>query len=401
MGPYDNAELQSSGKIKWKREDVACAIVDFESSKERMSQRRFAEESGIKRTTLQHWLKRKKCLDASDELVEFFESPHGIAFVHRLVTAVHFEFCKNGPASIHNVSNFLKLCGLDAFIAASYCTQRKVSNNMDEAIVSFGESERARLAENMPEKWITLCEDETFHPDICMVAIEAASNFIILEEYVEKRDSQTWNGVVKEALEGLPVKVVQVASDEAKGLVNHTEKGLGAHHSPDVFHVSHEIGKGTSGPLAGAVKKAEKHVEEAAKPTRTETERMEKYDNLVKRPPGRRPCFEKRISEAAENQKQTETALDAARKNQETVRQARLDIGDLYHPYAPETGEKQNAEQVSKQLESVFENINGAIEGLPERCGKRVEKARRVVGKMVASIAFFFVIIGQYMDNAA
>ena len=113
----------------------------------------------------------------------------------------------------------------------------------------------------MPEKWITLCEDETFHPAICMVAIEAISNFIILEEYVEKRDAATWNKIVSKALEGLTVKVIQIASDEAKGLINHTEKGLGAHHSPDVFHVQQEIGKGTSGALNETVKKAEKQVE--------------------------------------------------------------------------------------------------------------------------------------------
>ncbi len=76
-----------------------------------------------------------------------------------------------------------ELCGLDAFVAASYGTQQKVSNDMDKAIVSFGESERARMAENMPYKLIALCEDETFHPDIRLAAIEAASN-------VEGRNAQ-------------------------------------------------------------------------------------------------------------------------------------------------------------------------------------------------------------------
>ena len=36
-------------------------------------------------------------------------------------------------------------------------------------------------------KWTALCEDETFHPAVCLVAIEAASNFIVLEEYAESR----------------------------------------------------------------------------------------------------------------------------------------------------------------------------------------------------------------------
>jgi hypothetical protein len=270
---------------------------------------------------------------------------------------------------------------------------------MDKSIVTFGEYEQKRLAAKMPEKWITLCEDETFHPAICMVAIEAVSNFIILEEYVEKRDAHTWNRVVRKALDELVVKVIQVTSDEARGLINHTEKGLGAHHSPDVFHVQNEIGKGTSGALSGTVKKAEKQVEEAVKQTQKEIKTKEQYENQPKRPRGRRPHFEKKIAEASEHERQAEVALDTARQNQETVKQAKQEIGKCYHPYNPETGEKQESEKVSELLESNFEKINSAITELSDRCKKRIDKAHRVVNDMVASIAFFFIMIDQYMDN--
>ena len=116
---------------------------------------------------------------------------------------------------------------------------------MNDAIISFGKFEQEHLAKNMPAKKITLCEDETFHPEICMVAIDGVSNYIILEKYVENRSSQTWNNAVNYALIGLPkVEVIQVTRDQAKGLLYHTSKGLGAHHSPDSFHVPHEITKG-------------------------------------------------------------------------------------------------------------------------------------------------------------
>ncbi len=350
------------------------------------------------------YLKRNDCrgranLDASLELIEFFEAPIGIAFLHRLVTAAHFEFCKNGPASIHNVSNFLKLCGLTPFVATSYSTQRKVANKMDESIISFGESEQKSLVAAMPEKWITLCEDETFHPAICIVAIEAVSNFIILEEYAEKRDAQTWNKALGKALEGLPVKVIQVTSDEAKGLISHTVKGLGANHSPDVFHVSHEIGKGTSGALAGKIKQAEKNLETAAQKTRKEVQSKNKYDNKPKKSLGSCPDFEEQIVEAYSQETEAEAALDDARQNQETVQRGKREIGKSYHPYDPDTGEKQDADKISELLESHFEEINGAITGLSDVCKKRVEKAHRVVKDMVANIAFYFIMISQYMDN--
>lgn len=387
------------GKTKWNRKDSASVLLDFESEKNRLSQRQFAEQNGVARTTLQHWIGRKTGIDACPQIVEFFESPAGTVFLQILLVAIHFEFCKNGPASIRNVCRFLKLSGLDKFVASSFGAQRGIANDMDRLIISFGETKKRELATDMPEKWITLCEDETFHPSICMVAIEAMSNFILVEEYAESRDGETWNGIVKTSLEGLPVKVVQVSSDEASGLKNHTEKGLGASHSPDVFHVQQEIARGTSGPLAGAIKKAEKKVEAAEAEVRKAVCEKNQYDGAATRPKGRRPDFEKRICLAEENENKAISGLDEARRNQETVRQARRDIGDRYHPYDPESGERQDAEQISRILESSFDRIKGAAAGVRESGIKRIGKAHRVVKGMVANVAFFFALISQYMDN--
>ena len=54
-------------------------------------------------------------MDANPVLIEFFESPVGTAFLHRLVTSAHVSFTKAGSASIHNVSDFLERAGLDQF----------------------------------------------------------------------------------------------------------------------------------------------------------------------------------------------------------------------------------------------------------------------------------------------
>lgn len=396
---YCASDQKASKKTLWQRDEIASKIINFEQIRQIQSQRQFASEQAVPRTTLQYWLARKEALDASSVLISFLESPEGTAFLHRLVTALHLEFGVNSAASIHNISRFLKLCGLEPFIASSYSAQRRVAERMDKALVEYGNSERQRLAKNMPAKKITLCEDETFHPQICMVAIEAVSNFVLLEQYVQNRGGQTWNNVVDEALADLPVEVIQVVSDEAKGLLNHTTKGLNAHHSPDCFHVSHEIGRGTSGPLAAGIKKAEKQVETACKQTQKQRELKEQYDSQAKRPRGRRPNFEQRIAVAEAYEAQAEADVETARQNQEAVRSARLEIGKVYHPYHPDTGERQDAAKVSDLLDCCFEKINAAIGGLSDRCKKPVEKACRVVDDMVANVAFFFFMIDQYMDN--
>jgi hypothetical protein len=232
-----------------------------------------------------------------------------------------------------------------------------------------------------------------------MVAMEPVSNFIIAEKYVENREGKTWNNVVQKALYDLPVEVIQVASDEGRGLINHITKGLKAHHSSDCFHVSHEIGKGTSGALASVVKKAEKEYVTSVKQTQEEIDLKESYDNQLSRPRGRRPHFEKKIDLASERELQAEINLINAIQNQEIVRTAKAEIGKLYHPYNPETGEKQGALKVSDTLEACFEKINRAIIGLSDRSKSRVDKAHRVVKNMVGNIAFFYHMINLYLDN--
>lgn len=396
---YNDSIRVASERIQWERDDVASKIVDFEQARHKQSQRQFAIEQGVCRSTLQHWLARKESIDASPILIEFLESPIGTAFLHRIVTAAHFVFTKDGVASIHNVSTFLNLSGLSPFVASSYSTQQRVSNKMDDSMIEFEEFVRPELSQNMPAKKISLAEDETFHPQICAVSMEPVSNFIIVEKYVDNREGETWNAVVLQALRDLPVEVIQVASDEGRGLINHTIKGLNAHHSSDCFHVPHEIGKGTSGALASAVKKAEKEYETIVKQSQKEVDLKENYDNQPKRPPGRRPGFEKKIELAKENEHQAKSNLEVSRQNQETVRNAKAEIGKVYHPYNTETGAKQDSQKVSELLESCFENINEATKDLSDRCKQRVEKAHRVVKNMVATIAFFFRMIDLYMDN--
>lgn len=260
---YTSLRNKSTPKEQWNRTHSTEGVIDFEQARKTQSQREFAEQSGIPRSTLQHWIKRKHLLDAPPATIEFFESTEGLAFIHQLLTAVHFAFTKDSVASIHSISRFIELSGLSTFVASSYSCQRLISNKMDDALIEFGAMEQQQLCKTMRPKKITLAEDETFHPQTCLVSIEPVSNFIIAEKYTVDRKGATWTNLIENSLEGLPVEVVQITSDEGTGLINHTLKGLEAHHSPDCFHVPHEIGKGTSGALASNIKKTNKAYEKS------------------------------------------------------------------------------------------------------------------------------------------
>jgi Family of unknown function (DUF6399) len=396
---YSRPVNSASGKEKWNRADTATLVSDFETRDRTTSQRDFAKRADVPRSTLRYWLARKNNIDAHPAVVEFFESPIGIAFLHKLVTAAHVSFTKDGTASIHNVSDFLERSGLSAFVASSYSAQRRVSEQMNETIIEFGKIEDTRLSQQMPAKTITLCEDETFHPEICLVAIEPVSNYIFVERYAKNRETQTWNAAVSDALGNLPIKVMQVASDEGRSLISHARKGLKVHHSSDCFHVIYEIGKGTSGALMSKVKKAEKELEAVVKQTHHVEHEKEQFDGTDQRPRGRRPHFEKRIEYAKGQERAAEEKLDQARLNHETVRRAKAEIGEVYHPYNLSTGQRQDSQIVSQLLGDCFDRIQTATADLSDRCKKHVQKAQRVVDSMVATIAFFFQMIENFLDN--
>jgi len=182
--------------------EIASRVEEFETSLRAnadASQCQLAEQLDIPRSTLQHWLKREDSIDAAPEVVAFFESPCGTAFLHRLVLAAHFVMTLLGPCGIRLVCVFLELTGLDQFVAASYGSQQKVSVAMEKATVEFGGDEKKRLSAKMTSKQITVCEDETFHPEICLVGIEPVSNFILLEKYASSRRSEEWTSSMKEA----------------------------------------------------------------------------------------------------------------------------------------------------------------------------------------------------------
>ena len=226
------------------------------------TQREAAEKLDIARSTLNGWMDREAKTPYSPSVVVCLESPEGTDFLHRLLVVIQFFVTQVGACGIRVVEMILKYSGLNHFVASSYETLRRRGKLMEEFIVDFGAEERKRLAEGMPLKKITVAEDETFHPEICLVAMEAVSNFILLEQYADNRTTETWNQAMDDATKGLNVEIFQSVGDEAPALIKHTEEKLGAHHSPDLFHIQNEITKGIGATLAAQENRAVQAVKE-------------------------------------------------------------------------------------------------------------------------------------------
>ncbi len=381
----------------WGRTHAAELVFQFEAG--HCSQRAFAETTGVPRSTLQHWLKRKHQIEADPALVAFFESPTGLAFLHRLVGACHLTFTQQGTCGIRLVCEFLQRSGLNRFVATSFGAQQALARQFEQAILDYGASQRSALASQMTPKRITVSEDETFHPQVCLVSIEPVSDFLLLEVYCQGRDALSWTTQLTTALEGLPVEVVQVTSDEAKGLLAHAREGLGAHHSPDLFHVQHELSKATSLPLRTQLGRAQADLDEARRQTQQWIARRDTYQQGP-RPPGRPPEFERHLAEGRALEQTRTAQVEAAQQRQEQMHQAIRGVGDDYRPFDLTSGRPCDAEAVRQRLTARFDAIEriAADAALATTARQRIAKARRVLAAMVATVAWVWVVIGTRLD---
>ncbi len=196
-------------------------------------------------------------------------------------------------------------------------------------------------------KKITIIEDETFHPQICLVAMEGASGFIVLEMYAQGRDSKTWTKELTAALGDLPVEIVQATSDEAKGLLRHAEQDLDAHHSPDLFHPQQDLVRATSLSMTRVVKRAGKSVTEA----KEFTERLQWAAEYHEQSEDKGHCSKEsvvnNIADAKEAEAVAQHRLEEAESQQEAMHEARRGISESYHHFDLQTGAPRTAEQVA------------------------------------------------------
>lgn len=388
---------EKEAKHGWDRREAAR--VRDESKVFNGSQRDFAKSSGVPRSTLQYWDNRCRGIGLDPAVVEFFESGPGQEFLHRIMVALLLDLHLKGNASLRDLTSFLCHTHLDSFVASSKSSLQRCVAEMEDHVSVFADSERARMASGMPFKEISVAQDETFPNGVCLVALEPVSNFILLERMAADRKTETWNQNMQQALTGLPVKVIQAVGDESRSLVKHAREGLGAFHSPDTFHIQQELTKAASTQLALKVKRTEEELKKKTREVNRQIKKKTDYETLVSKPRGRPPAFDARIEKALSEEMECVQELRKAESAQKTFHESRRNISKSYHPYSLETGLPQSPEDIAVKLEKEFEQITETTSSLNGVFKKRVKKARKQVGAMKGTIAFFFGAVAVYLDN--
>jgi hypothetical protein len=386
---------------RWDRGEAAQTLQLFEAqAAEGQSQREFARQSGTPRTTLQGWLARKRRLELDPQVAAVLEAPAGLAFVQRIVEAARLVFTEAGPCGIRSMCLFLQLSQLDQVVGASYGAQQKASEAMQSQIVKYEKEQRAALAPAMPRRSISLCEDETFHPQVCLVAIEPVSGFIVVEQYSERRDGASWNAAVAEATADLAVDVVQVTSDQARGILAHVRGGLGAHPGPDLFHVQRELSQATALRLSSQVRQCGEALTKAKDKTSEQLQRCEAY-RRGPRPRGHPPDFDGRIARARGAEEAARAELQAAEERRATAKAALRGLGDSYHPYDLQNGAVRDAATVEAELKEHLGDIEKVAceAALPKTSQEQLVSVRPMLAALAATVAFFHQRLGLWLAS--
>jgi hypothetical protein len=377
--------------FRWSRADTAKAF-DYFAAQDHSSQRQYAQQQGIPRSTLGYWLRRDTPADA-DPVAAFFHSPAGAACLRAIVLAAFVAFHERGACGLRLIDSFLQLSQLDRFVASSRGALQPFAAKLEAQLAAFDDEQRPLLAKQMAPKNIAVTADENFHgPDPCLVAIEPVSNFILVECYRDRRDADTWTAAIRQGVRDMPVTVVLLNSDLARGLLCCAEKGLEVLHSPDLFHGQRDLLKPLLLPLARPIQQAEKDLQNArqhtAKVDAPPEQVLSKQDVMA-------------IVAAVRHELASAGRLEEAKERQEQVVQQVRGLGDDYHPFDRHTGCPVTAEQVGERLHKHLEQVDNVVAqaDLGERAREAVSKTRSWLGTLTACVAWFWLLTDKSVEE--
>jgi hypothetical protein len=361
------------------------------------SQRQYARDSGIPRSTLGRWCRRSLADPSEPELSSFLASSAGHRFLRRLILALFIVCHLQGGCGVRLLSLFLVLTRLDRFVAPSPSALHVFGQRLERLLATFADEERQLLSQGLIARLIALIADENFHgPANCLVAIEPVSNFILVEEYQQNRVATTWAEAIRRGLHGLALQVALLTSDQAKGIMCCAGSHLGARHLPELFHGLRDLGRPLFGPLQRQIKAARKKLDEAKAQTQYWRDEQHKAQSGPPRP-GRPLQFDWRIALSATLEKQAAGQLQACEQRKEQVKQTLRGLTDDYHPCDAHTGQPVTAEQMEERLNQrvqVLEQVTVEA-GLGVAAREALLKGRNWLVVLVATLGWFWSLARQ------
>lgn len=398
MTPSHSIDLVSpcTDSFRWDDSTIAQARDAFQQS-DHASQRQYARDHDIPRATLGFWLRDEldDDPDLEPEVKDFFRSRVGLCFSSRIVLALFVVFLLGGACGLRRLSDFLCRTRLNRFVASSTSSLHELGKTLEADLSDFADEERPRLAEGMQHRHIALIPDENFHGGhVCLVAAEAASNFLFVEEYALDRTSETWTTAIERSTTGLNVTVLLLCSDQAKALIACAFNELGTHHLPELFHGQRDLCRPLMGPL-------ERQKESALKELQQAQALLEGYlaeESRANDCPSRQGWPKNYAASIAASQTQVDRCakkFEQCKQTQEQAHQAVRGLGDDYHPFDSVTGAPVEQAAMAGRLEERMQTLEKVAQQakLGGKAQESLAKGKQWVVKLVASIAWYWSVV--------
>ena len=392
----DQKAIPKKSKIHRPAPEISRKVIAFleisEANKVK-SAREIAKLLNVSNSTMQTWKEKDNIEPGLDnEISFFFRTPAGVLFLNRIVIAIMYNN-KCGASGICGAQECLHNSGLDKYVASSAGALQKFWQRCEDCILNFGKEWEQKLGQGMERRKITVILDEMFRKRMpCLVAIEAVSNYILLEKFTEDRSAATWKKELDAAIEAFPVTVGQICSDLC-GAIRCVAKSYEARHSSDLFHGQYEISKATGGGLSSQERAAEKALSE-----------REDHLRKITNKPTRMAIEEKRRQKQEKKEVEKSCAslrVDYEKKKQrrEKTQEAKRELGKIYHPINLKTGKIQSASVVKRKFSNQFKTIRKSAEeaGLSFHSHDRIAKAERAFGLMVGFLKEFFLVLAALL----
>lgn len=343
------------------------------------SARRAAVVLDFPRTSLRRAAPRFDGMDADPGARDFFDSPAGQLWVHRLVVVLLLVVVVWGSLGVEKVQFILQALGLDRRVACSRSHLQERSQRLQLLVREFGQEEVSRLNLAAVARTIPLCADEMWMArTMVLAANDPVSNYLFAQTIAATRDEATWTQTLQEARAGMTFTIHTVVTDQAKALIALAQNGLDVLHVAELFHGQYELTGATARRLATRVQAAQTAHDEAVAATRA-VRGAQHAEAAGERGPGRPRDWDHALAVAQETQHQTALALRQARADQEGMREAVRGLSDALHPIDLTTGQVQAPDTVVAALERHLTRAQGIATKLGTRAVAAVTSVRSMV----------------------
>jgi Family of unknown function (DUF6399) len=383
------------------RAQAAQARGHFRDPAHTTSQRHYARQHGLPRATLGDWLRRPTPDGLDPDSAAFFRSGAGERFLRRLLLALLLVCHHQHGCGLRPLGRVLRLAQLDRFVGSSYGALHTLAQRLQADLGTFADQERSRLAPLMAPAALAVCADEHFHAtQPCLVAIEPVSDFVLVEAYQPRRDADTWTAALRDGLRGLPVAVVLLCSDRARGLLACAKDGLQVTHSPDLMHAQRDLLRPLLRPLRRQRDQAERGLQEARETVR-DWRAAQARDAAGPRRCGRPLDFAGRITWAERLEQYAARQVAEGQQRHEQACAAVRGLADDAHPFDAQTGQGLEPEAVRQRLQRRLEQVRQVAQqaGLDGPAADGLKKGQVWLTALVGLVAWFWGLARRRVET--